>query len=169
MRRDDTVTTRTFIVCLMVIVGFVIWALINNFNKEDGEVNFDTEGISETVSVNGLAFLPGESRDYSFKLKCREKGEYQVGLKLIEKADGGLKDFINVTVLLDGNSILTGNLGELMGYSSIVLRDYEFGRESVDLVITYSMPESVGNEAMGTSVDFDMSLLISEKGDMLDE
>lgn len=168
MRRDDTVTTRTFIVCLLVIVGFVIWALFDNFFK-DSEVDFDSEGISETVSVNGLAFIPGESRDYSFKLKCRDSGEYHVGLELKEKTDGGLKEFIDVQVVLDGKVVLTGNLSELMGSSSVVLRDYEFGRESVDLVITYSMPESVGNEAMGTSADFDMSILISEKGEAFNE
>lgn len=167
MRRDDTVTTRTFIVCLLVIVGFLIWAFIDNFFKDPLE--FDSQGISETVSINGLAFIPGESRDYSFKLKCRDAGEYQVGLKLLEKADGCLKNFIDVNVVLDGNQVLSGNLGELMGTAEIVLRNYSFGRESVDLVITYSMPDTIGNEAMGASADFDMKLLISEKGDVLDE
>ena len=168
MRRDDTVTARVFIVCLMVIVGFVIWAFTDNFFK-DPELEFDSEGISETVSINGLAMIPGDVREYSFDLKCRESGEYSVGLKLIEKADGGLKKFVDVSVFLDGNEILSGKLSDVMGTASTVLKDYEFGRESVDLVITYSMPSEVGNEAMGTHADFDLQLLISEKGDVLDE
>lgn len=168
MRRDDTVTPRVFIVCLLFIVGFLIWAFIDNFFK-DPKLEFDSDGISETVSVQGLALIPGDTREYSFDLKCRDSGKYQVALKLKEKADGGLKEFVDVSVVLDGNRILSGKLSEVMNTASMVLRDYEFGRESVDLVITYSMPDFVGNEAMGTHADFDIQLLISEKGDVLDE
>ena len=166
--RDDTITPKVFILCLMAILGVVVWGFIENFFK-DPSVDFDTGGVSEVVSVDGLALVPGKEREFSFQLKCRDSGEYQVGLMLTEKADGGLKPFVNVQVELDGKTILNGNLEEIMGSSAIVLDEYEFSRESVDLVITYMMPAEIGNEAMGTSADFDMHILIAGKGDVVDE
>ncbi len=166
MRHDDTLTAKVFVVCLMVILGFAIWSIVDNFFK-DPEVDFDSEGISETVSINGLALVPGDEREYSFQLKCRDSGEYQVGLQMVEKIDGGLKEFINVTVELDGTVVLRGKLSDIMGTSSVVLENHKFGRDSVELVITYEMPIDVGNEAMGAYADFDMTFLLSEKGEPL--
>ena len=162
MRRDDTLTAKVFILCLMVILGFVVWAFINNFFKAP-EVNFDAEGVSETVSISGLALAPGDEREYSFDLKCRDSGKYQVSIELLEKADGGLKEFINVRVFLGDELVFSGNLSEVMGDSEVLLKEHTFGRESVELRIVYDMPLEVGNEAMGKYADFDMTLLLSEK------
>lgn len=166
MRRDDTLTAKVFFICLIIILGFVVWMIVNNFS-DDKEVDFDAEGFHETVSIEGLALVPGDERDYSFKLKCRDKGEYQVGLRMVEKpeGDGGLKEFINVKIVLDDKVLYEGSLKEvLLGEAVIYGEPVSFSRESVDLVITYAMPIEVGNEAMGTFADFDMTLMVSEKG-----
>ena len=166
MRHDDTFAPRVFLICGLVIVGFVIYAIINAFGAKD--VQFDAEGVTETFSVEGLALVPGEERTFTYTLKCKDSGRYGVGIEVKEKKDGGLKSFVNVVVRLDGEVILRGKLSDLMNTSETLLSDHTFGRESVELSVTYSMPESVGNEAMKTYSDFDMTLVLSEKGERSD-
>lgn len=123
------------------------------------------EGELRKIEVNELWLAPGEMREYSFKIECRESADYVISLELDQRLDGGLEEFVEVTVRLGEKKIASGKLKTLLKYSEPIT--YETNLEEgceAEFKVTYFMPETVGNEAMGSSTKFDMLLSLNQKG-----
>lgn len=169
MRFGGSITSKVFIICcIMVGIFATVFGAIRIFAPSTPSLEFGEDGESIVVEVDGLGLIPGDSRSYEFDLICSEPGAYAVGMKVVEKKDGGLKEFINVEVKIGSSVLYTGNLDDMMGKSIMVTDSYRFGAQTEKMTITYTMPLDTGNEAMNTSADFNMEIIILEEGGKLD-
>ena len=130
--------------------------------SEDIRVNAD--GESETIlAVRDLRLNPTESRRYDVNLRCAASGSYLMTLDYEEKTNGGMKPFVDVTVLLNDAVAYEGKLSELLDQDIQVefLGELQEGEPTVISVI-YKMPREIGNEAQATFAEFDIKLKIKK-------
>ena len=156
-----------------MIVAFVLLALMSvmiitfiedthdNFEKN---ITVDADGVTEeVVAVRELMLLPTESKEYSINLVCAASGAYRIFLDYEEKADGGMKPFVDVVVKSDDKVVYSGNLAELIdGKRTVEFEGELFAKDPLVVTVCYEMPGGVGNEAQGTFADFDVRLKIKK-------
>ena len=144
----------------VILITFLIKA------KEDfpKDIRVKQDGVTETIlPIRDLRLNPTESKEYSIDLYCAASGAYDVYLDYIEKADGGMKPFVEVTVKVGGEVKYEGNLKTLIDNDEIIHFEADLrAKDPVVLSITYLMPREIGNEAQGTYSDFDVELSIKK-------
>ena len=169
MRFGGTISSKILIICAIVLAIFaIVFGCIKIFSPSGG-LWFGEEGIEETVSIDGLGLVPGESREYSFVLNCTKEGRYAIGIKVDETKDGGLKNFVNVKIKIGDDTLLEDKLVNITDQTTVLDLSYPFLKTTEAFTVVYTMPLDVGNEAMNTYADFDMTVLISNEGGSLDE
>lgn len=146
-------------IAAVMILGVVILAVVIS-TGDDFVHNITLAENGRTMqklefSVSGLA--PGGSREYTLNLKSQVDAHYSIALDFAEQGDGALKNFVDVTILC-GEQSHTYSLADLFeGKTTQFDLDIGRGRSAV-ITITYSMPQSVGNEAQGATADFVINL-----------
>ena len=127
-------------------------------------ITVHSEGVTESIlPVRDLRLNPSESKSYSVNLVCEASGLYLVTLDFIETLDGGMKDFVNVTVLSDGTEVYSGALGKLISGEINAQFEAELSADDpVVITVLYQMPRGIGNEAQGTYSDFDVKLSVKK-------
>lgn len=156
------ITIPIIIICIAVVVTLCFWVfLINAYQKFPKTVKVSADGVTEeTFTVTGLTLYPSQSKEYSIDLICDVTGDFQVDLFYSETADGGLKDYVNVTVS-SGEYLFEGGLADLYASDSGVSSQSTIWASNPTTVsIVYAMPSGVGNEAQNTYSTFDVLLRI---------
>lgn len=152
--------------CLLAAMGGLL-AAHTQLAHEDFEENITVskEGTTtSTVEIHDLALLPATSRTYTVHLRCKASGTYRVSLAYEEKANGGLKPFVNVTVKAGDEIMWNGTLQALLNGKTIPGFSAELQAEDpFDVQVIYEMPQEVGNEAKDTFADFDVHFTIEKE------
>lgn len=150
-------------ICALTILGVILF--VNN--QQAGEkfdesltVNSEQALDEKSFSVEGLNMYPGASKSVNVLLSLQEKDEYVFTIEFIEKNDGGLKDFIDADVEIDGQVKLQASLKDLLGGQKF---EYNLATTQADqkiiVKVIYKMDVSVtGGE--GATATFDMILSI---------
>lgn len=157
----------------MLIVAFLLLGVMSvvltffiGKAKEDFPKNIEIKenGITEGIlTVRDLKLNPTESKEYSVNLVCAASGSYFIFLDYEETKDGGMKQFIDVTVKFDGEVVYEGGLDSLLDGDDVIELEGELSAtEPLVITICYLMPYSVGNEAQGTYADFDIHFKIEK-------
>lgn len=150
-------------VAAAVAVGLAAYVLSAR-GKLKKTIRVNAEGVTEeTLAVSDLSLLPGESVTYTLSLVCAAEGDFYVRLIYTEKEDGGLKDFVNVTVGAEGNDPYTGSLKELLAGETPCLTLVLEREEYRDVTITYTVPEETGNGMQGAWADLSLTVQIERK------
>ncbi len=152
--------------CLLAVMGGLLAAHVQMAHEDFEEnITVSKEGTTtSTVAVHDLALLPAASRTYTVHLRCKASGTYRILLSYEEKANGGLKPFVNVTVRADGEIVWNGTLQELLDGNTCPTFSGELQeKDSFDVQITYDMPQEIGNEAKDTFADFDVHFTIEKE------
>lgn len=155
------------IVAIVVITAMSIMLLLfldDAHRSFEGDITVKENGVTESViPIRDLTLTPGVSKEYEVNLVCKATGSYHISLDYIEEADGGMKQFVNVEILADGEQIYEGALTELIDGEPNIVFDAELddARPTV-LTFIYEMPVDTGNEAQGTFSDFDISIAIKK-------
>ena len=145
---------------IMAVMLTVLMDFAHDDFKENVKVNRNGATM-ETLTVRGLKLNPTEKKEYEVNLTCLASGGFDIFLDYEEKQNGGMKPFVNVTVKSDGNVVYEGTLTELLDTDKVIEFDGELkAKEPLVVTICYEMPYDVGNEAQGTSADFDIHLKI---------
>ena len=151
-----------FLFILMAIM--MILFLYRADEKFENNITVTESGVTESVlKVQDLTLVPGTRRDYHVNLICDATGNYYIHLDYEEVHDGGMKHFVNVRIMLGDDEVYYGPLTELIDEDYIVT--FEGILDHLDpLVLSfyYEMPIETGNEAQGTSADFDINLTIEK-------
>lgn len=167
---DDTMKNRSVAILivallLLTVLSVSLVVLVEHAHDEFKEdVTVRKNGVTEErLSVRGLSLVPTEKREYEIDLTCVASGSFDVILDYEEKADGGLKNFVNVSVKADGQLVYQGRLSDLLDRGDVIRFEGEL-KEKEPLVVTicYEMPRETGNEAQKTSADFDIKLRIEK-------
>ena len=115
--------------------------------------------------MEGLNLKPGEVFEYTINIKCELEGHYNIKLSLSELRHGGLEQFVDTQITYESGTA-NGNLLDLLNKTDEVI-SYDcmlslFKPQSI--VLRYSLPESVGNEAQGKFADFKVVIDASYNG-----
>lgn len=147
---------------LMSITLIVFLDDAHNRFKQDITVN--AGGVTEEImAVRDLHLNPTESREYSVNFTCAASGLYDFAIEYIEEKDGGMKNFVNVNVRFGDELLYSGRLADLFLEDVVLEFQGELhATEPVTVKFSYGMPYEVGNEAQGTSADFDIRFTVSK-------
>lgn len=147
------------------VAAGVTYYNVSSRGTENAIVKIDKDGkADETVTVSELTLNPSETKDDVIYLTCEADGEFDVSLEFIEKYDGGLKSFVTVKITSAGNTVYDGMLDALLtDKAPVTFKSGVAKKGKTELVISYSMPESVGNEAKNTSSRFDIHVTVDKK------
>ena len=151
--------------CLLGIIAIMLIAFLEQAHEDfPNNITVSSEGTTETVlEVRDLQLTPTEKKEYAVNLVCDASGDYDISLDYQETRDGGMKPFVNVMVKCADTVVYEGKLSDLLDGSAVV----EFAgtleaKDPLVVTISYEMPYEIGNEAQGTSADFDVVLKIEK-------
>lgn len=150
---------------MLGIMSIMLITFVGNAKEDFPEnITVSADGVTEEIlSVRELRLNPTESKEYSVNLVCAASGSFRICLDYEEKADGGMKPFVDVTVEVNDDVLYDGTLTELIDGGKTIEFEGEL-HETDPLIVTicYEMPRDVGNEAQGTFLDFDVNLKIEK-------
>ncbi len=157
-KRTEYILIISFIVLTIVGIVFGIVA----FCGQDAYANEKTivleDKVQSEMKVSLTNIVPGESCNYSLHLKANKGDKFDVVMDF-EKTDAdSLAKFIDVDIIVNGESIGMSTLAELLEGKQIkFIADFD-GTKTVEVEIIYSMSVDIGDEAQHTSADFNILL-----------
>lgn len=132
----------------------------------DNIIIVDEEGASTTLDVFNLSLVPGEAKEYEVNLESLNDGTYEITLILKENDDGGLKDYVDVEIILVDRVIGSIKLRDLLDNDFKIKFEMDLTtKEKEVFIFRYTMPIDVGNEAMKKYAKFITHIDISSVGD----
>ena len=146
-----------------IILGIVLIFLVRTGGAAVKDITLKENGVTREdleFSVSGL--YPGVSREYTLNLRANSDAKYSIELEFTETKDGGLQNFIFVTVSC-GDFSKEIPLSELFNGRKIDLECAVKSNAPTAILIKFKMPQEVGNEAAGTYCDFRVSLSAESK------
>ena len=150
-------------VLIIVGVGLTGWLVATVEDTSVIRVSLN-ENESEAVGFENLALVPGQSCEYTLKLKRGSEPEYDLTLDFVETEDKNLKKFARVQIL-SGEEIVCDELLEtvLDENKTIVLPVNFSEQQNTELKVKYYLPLEVGNEAKNAEALFHLRLTASNK------
>lgn len=153
--------------CLAIFLGLTIFAFIYGAQDEfKKSVKLQAYGTTvKTYEINELALAPGDSKEYELIYYSSVSGAYKLQVNFVDKSGGTLKYYLNVEIEADGYKA-SGNLFALMAAEEgTELELYLEAKGTNSLKIRFIMPENIGNEAQGTTADFDIVVTARHSSD----
>ncbi|MBR2377321.1 MAG: hypothetical protein IKA85_06115 [Clostridia bacterium] len=125
------------------------------------EIKIVQDGTTiDSLEIKSLNMHPGEIVNYQVVLNSTASGNYEVVMNFKEKEDGGLKNFIIVTIMDGNKEILNKKLSEVFTDGKIKMNCNITAFKSYVIDIKYTMPVETGNDAMSTNASFDIEFTI---------
>lgn len=158
------ILTLSFIVISLISVA-VIFNTLDARSQFPNSIKIDGSGHAEKeFEIRNLQLHPNESKSYTVEVAPEFGGEFEISINYLEIEDGGLKEFVNVSVAIDGKEVETCSLKNLLeGKSNIVLLQTFDEKQPLKLTVTYIMPYEVGNEAKGAFANFNVTVIFDKK------
>ncbi len=142
------------------VVGVLIglWMLENRQKLKDTVVVLNGT-TSKELEVNLVEFAPGDSQEYSIRLKAKTGTKYAVMMSFEETGIVTLAPYIDVEIKYDGETVAKGNLKDYLdGVEEKIEFTVNFAEKTQDIVVIYSMDINE-TEGQNTIADFDIHLL----------
>ena len=145
-----------------IVLGEYVLKSQDDFTKN---ITLTGEGaVSEDMDFSLEGFYPGYSAKYTIKFGSAAALGYDAAVSFEEDGDCSLSEYVRVKMTLNGNALAEGTLESFLSGDST-----SFTLENLDdggaiLVLEYSMPADVGNEAQGTVANFKLSVTAQAKG-----
>ena len=152
---------------LLAVFSIVITVYIFQAREDfDDDIIVNEGGVTEAIfKERSLKLVPTEKKELEVNLFCKASGEYHVTVDFIELADGGMKHFVNVTVLCGGVTVYEGDLATLLDdpNEKVIFDSELYSKDPTPVIIRYEMPYETGNEAQATTADFNVHFKINKK------
>ncbi len=138
---------------ILTLTGVVLLATMkdNNELKENTVIEIDG-ATTKTLKAEIIGLYPGKTEEYVISFAGDNIKDYLITLDFNGDDDGVLKNYIEVEIKTNDSSI-NKTLNELLEGDLISL-----GTGVTEIIISYTMPIEVGNEAQGESVVFYVKL-----------
>lgn len=151
-----------FTIIVAIAIGGIL--LINNISthnefKKNITVSADGE-TTHVLNFENLKVLPGKAVEYVVNLQSSLNGDFIISLDFINVLSGGLENYVIVETEINGDK-RKYSMTTLFNDVDIVYNSALF--QSNELKIKYSIPDSVGNEAQGKFVKFDIKLKVANE------
>lgn len=147
---------------VVALTGLTIFGVLRDENnlEENTTLTIDGKGTSESYKVELTGFAPGDTKGYTIHLTAEDSlSDYSVKIKFDNHdKPGTLDEFLFVTITVDGEVVKVDNtnLTELLNADEIYLGD-----GISEITISFTMPESAGDESQNTSTVFDVVVTAS--------
>ena len=143
-------------IIILIIAILLAKRAIERGNEFRGDVWIEIDGKKQdSLDVKNLRLVPGGKIEYEINLHCETDGTYKVLMVYEEKKDGGLKEFVDVSILYGGAEVRSDKLSTLLLGEDILFNAGEFkAGEDKSFLIIYSMALDVGDEAKNTFSSF---------------
>ena len=126
-------------------------------------ITINADETTESVyAIRNLRLTPAQQEKYVVNLVCAASGRYHIYLEYDETDDGGMKEYVIVTVQSGEQTVYQGPLTTLLDGYEVAFDGELKSDDPLPVTICYEMPYTVGNEAMGTYVDFDVCIQIEK-------
>ena len=164
--KQNTKSNRLLIVLSIIALICLIFCIVSNcyicsvynFKKE---ITIAKNGTTiDSMEIKALSLHPGESVDYQVVLNSKVSGTYEVTFEFNEKLDGGLKEFIIVTINDGDKNILNKGLSNVFEDGKVTFNCNIVANKPYVIDVSYLMPEDVDNNAMGTTANFQINFNI---------
>ena len=153
----------------IVLVAAIIFGIVlvivqcsadDEFTKN---VKLEESGIvRENLHFSATGLRPGDTRDYTIIVTPEADAVYVLALDFEEENDGGLRDFIDVT-LSYGDTVVETTLTELFAGKTVSFECDISKKVPARIHVVFSMSLDVGNEAQGATSDFGTYLTATRK------
>ena len=144
---------------ILIITGvaIMIWSGSEANDRNVLKLSLQT-GESQSVEFENLHLIPGESCEYTVRLKKGDTSKYDLELDFVEGEEKTLKNFAYVKIL-SGNEILYDELLAEAFESEKIVIPVDFGKDKhTEFDIIYYLPIDVGNEAKNAEAIFELEL-----------
>ncbi len=163
--KSKSISILSVAIGLLGIIAVMLIVFVEQAHDDfEKGITVSAEGVTtETLEVRDLTLNPTETREYEVNLTCPASGSFDISLVFEEVIDGGMKQFVDVTVSLGDTEVYRGRLSELIASGTAVSFEGELlAEEPLVLSVSYTMPRDVGNEAQGTYAEFDVHLTVEK-------
>lgn len=146
----------TIMCVLLAVIGVAVYFNIPKENELQDNVTLSLkEDTTKTLKAKISNIYPGSSHSYTIHLDGNNIDSLNVYLTFRDKNknENQLKNYIDVKIETNQKTI-ESSLKELLENNET----YNLGMKTNQIVITYTMPEEVGNEAKGTEAIFYIDL-----------
>ncbi len=135
-----------------IVVGILLLCRQDEFQKsfrllEDGVAKDEYE-------VSFTEFFPGESVSYTIEFQGKIDKIYDVSLSFREEAESPLAEYLDLEIQLNGEVLSVQRLSEYLRENAVALQICTEEQETATLVLCYTMPQEIGNEAQETTASF---------------
>ncbi len=158
MNKNRAAYAVVLILAVLTVSGVILgFSILKAHKNTDVQATIEIDGDTrETLGVSLTGFYPGRKQEYTLNLVYNVKEEYETTL-IFEKTDGGsLENYIKTEIEVAGEQIDSGLLETYLGGETVSFSHRPASSKPVKVVIRYTMPLDVGNEAQKTSVDFNI-------------
>lgn len=120
------------------------------------EFNLD-DGSEQVIEFQDLEFVPGSMNDYTVKINTKESNDYILSFLFFEKEESKLKEYIHVKIVEEDDKVVFDMLlSDIIKDDKISYLFYLDEETPKYFDIIYYMDETVGNEAKGLEMTFDL-------------
>ncbi len=157
-KRTETILTVSLvaITAIGLLIGTWLYVSQDKYINRKVLVLSDKEQTEMEVWLGGIA--PGVDMSYTIDLKANRGDGFDVLMQFEPDVGNSLAKFLDVEVLVEGQSVGKGSLIEFLDGRSLSFRADFKNKPRVEVTFIYSMGIDVGDEAQGATADFDIIL-----------
>ncbi len=146
-------------------VALIIWVLVTAESRNEIKVVLE-DGKTEVVEFEDLALVPGDSFEYTIKLKGDNAKKYELTLdyiKTTETEGKTLADFAYVLIIAEDNIVYDSSLANALKDEPLVL-PVNFREDlNTELTVKYYLPVNVSSEAENLEAEFALKITASNE------
>ncbi len=158
------VRTYILILCIMSAISVGGILLFNNLSMHDefqNNITISEKGeTKELLKFESLSLIPGESVGYNVNLQSSLNSDFVITLDFVNTKSGGLEKYMMVETSINGDKRTFSMLSLFEGLD-IVYNAELFADNQLEF--RFYMPDTIGNEAQGKFVDFDVNLIVTNE------
>lgn len=163
-------TTYIIIVALVVLslVGASVVLYVQSIQKDFVKtITIETGEAEGKLEMVARGLNPGTEKKFTVNVGCVDgmEGDYLVSLDFVETDESPLKQYVDVEITLNGESVYIGKLVDLLAEEAEILSfpTNVGSKKPSKIVFRYSVDKSIGNEAMRKDAIFDVLLTVKRK------
>lgn len=164
MAKKVLVYFSMFVMGIAILIGAAILLGMLDEINENGVVEVVLIDRTEhVIKFEEGGLVPGDERSYIVQLRRADVDRGYLSFDFMETEDTGLKNFARVKVILEEEVLLDELLTDAFEDDRIVM-PIDFKKEdTMELLVVYYLPLSVGNEAKNTETVFELKLIASNE------
>lgn len=148
------------LITILFLVSIKQNPVVENFILIDGKGQ--TIG---NIEVKDIAINPGSSSNTTINLSSIVNGKYNINISFNEEKTSILKEYINISIVVEDKIIHEALLNDMIKNNTIVKFDNHLKKGApLKINIIYTISKDVGNEIEGKDLKLNIKLVVNKLG-----